>query len=331
MAAKGKVLEILERNRGNYVSGEHLAREAQVSRAAVWKAITTLRSEGYDIQGVTNLGYVLAEQTDRLTAPGIGACLPVSLRNQISIVSFQTIDSTNNEAKRRLMAGEQENGQILLITAESQTAGRGRLGRSFYSPPGTGIYMSLVFTAASSLADAVGITGAAAVAVERAVRRLTGKKAKIKWVNDVFLDGKKICGILTEAVTSLENSRAQQIVVGIGINCSTADFPDALADVAGALQGSDVRRCALCAAVVEELYQFIQQLSDRPWMEEYRRASMVLGKTVLCIQGTNSFPAVAEEIDDTGGLVVRLEDGTRKTLHSGEISIRLTENSHGMG
>ncbi len=325
MAAKDKVLEILEKNRGRYVSGEILAGQAQVSRAAVWKAITALRRDGYDIQGVTNLGYALAEQTDRLTPAGIGACLPPSLRDQISIVSFDTIDSTNNEAKRRLSAGEQECGGLLLITADQQTAGRGRLGRSFYSPPGTGIYMSLVFTASASLADAVGITGAAAVAVVRAVRRLTGKEAKIKWVNDVFLDGKKICGILTEAVTSLENSHAQQIVVGIGINCSTEDFPDAVADVAGALSGCDVRRCALCAAVAEELCDFIGELSARPWMKEYRRDSLVLGKTVKCIQGTHTYLAAAEEIDNAGGLVVRLEDGRRQTLHSGEISIRLTE------
>jgi len=189
MAAKDKVLEILEKNRGSYVSGEILAGEAQVSRAAVWKAITALRGDGYDIQGVTNLGYALAEQTDRLTPAGIGACLPPSLRDQISVVSFETIDSTNNEAKRRLLAGEQDGEKILLITADQQTAGRGRLGRSFYSPPSTGIYMSLIFTASASLADAVGITGAAAVAVVRAIRRLTGKEAKIKWVNDVFLDG----------------------------------------------------------------------------------------------------------------------------------------------
>ena len=113
--------------------------------------------------------------------------------------------------------------------------------------------------------------------------------------------------------------------MGIGINCSTEDFPDAVADVAGALHGCDVRRCALCAAVTEELCGFIEQLSTRLWMEEYRRDSLVLGRTVKCIQGTHTYFAVAEAIDDAGGLVVRLEDGTRQTLHSGEISIRLTE------
>jgi len=152
MAAKDKVLEILEKNRGSYVSGEILAREAQVSRAAVWKAITALREDGYDIQGVTNLGYALAEQTDRLTPAGIGACLPASLRDHISVVSFESIDSTNNEAKRRLLTGEQDSERILLITADQQTAGRGRLGRSFYSPPSTGIYMRLIFTASAYLA-----------------------------------------------------------------------------------------------------------------------------------------------------------------------------------
>ncbi len=323
MSAKEKILEILEENRGDFVSGEFLAEQTQVSRAAVWKAITALRANGYEIQGVTKLGYALAEDTDRLTAAGIGACLSPALRDHVSILSYDTLDSTNNEAKRQLAAGSLTDGQMLLIAAEQQTAGRGRLGRSFYSPPGTGIYMSFVFTAAASLADAVGITGAAAVAVVRAVRCLTGKAPQIKWVNDVFLEGKKICGILTEAVTSLENSRAQQIVVGIGINCATMDFPEEIAAVAGSLGACSVRRCALCAAVAQELWGFIQQLSARPWMEEYRAASLVLGKEILCIQGEHTFGAVAQAIDDDGGLVVRCADGSLETLHSGEISVRV--------
>lgn len=326
MSAKEKILEVLEKNRGGYVSGELLAREAHVSRAAVWKAITALRADGYNIQGVTKLGYALAADTDRLTAAGIGACLSPELREKVSICSFESLDSTNNEAKRQLSAGGLSPEQVLLITAEEQTAGRGRLGRSFYSPFGTGIYMSFVFTASTSLADAVGITSAAAVAVVRAVKRLTGKVVQIKWVNDVFMDGKKICGILTEAVTSLENSRAQQIVVGIGINCATVDFPGEIGAVAGSLHETDVRRCALCAAVTEELYDFIGQLSRRPWMKEYRAASLVLGKEILCIQGEHTFSAVAEEIDDTGGLVVRCADGTRQVMHSGEVSVRLADH-----
>ncbi|MCI8610677.1 MAG: biotin--[acetyl-CoA-carboxylase] ligase [Clostridiales bacterium] len=324
MSAKEKILEILEENRGGYVSGEFLAAQVQISRAAVWKAITALRGQGYDIQGVTKLGYALAEDTDRLTAAGIGACLSPVLREQLSILSYETLDSTNNEAKRLLTADGLDDGKMLLITAEQQTAGRGRLGRSFYSPLGTGIYMSFVFTASASLADAVGITGAAAVSVVQAIRRLTGKEPQIKWVNDIFLEGKKICGILTEAVTSLENSRAQQIVVGIGINCATADFPKEVAAVAGSLGADSVRRCALCAAVVEALCGFIGQLGERSWMEEYRAASLVLGREILCIQGENTFLAVAEAIDDDGGLVVRCTDGSSKTLHSGEISVRLT-------
>ena len=182
MSAKEKILEILEENRGGYVSGELLAAQVQVSRAAVWKAITALRSQGYDIQGVTKLGYALAEDTDRLTAAGIGACLSPNLREQLSILSYDTLDSTNNEAKRLLAVDGLADGKMLLITAEQQTAGRGRLGRSFYSPLGTGIYMSFVFTASASLADAVGITGAAAVSVVRAIRRLTGKEPQIKWI-----------------------------------------------------------------------------------------------------------------------------------------------------
>ena len=327
MTTKEKVLEVLERGRGTYVSGEMLAAELHASRAAVWKAITALRAEGYQIQGVNKRGYALSGDTDRLTAAGIGACLSPALSEKIEICAYDSVDSTNNEAKRRIAAGmgTLSPDRALLIVAERQTAGRGRMGRSFYSPGGSGLYMSFVFTAAASLADAVGITGAASVAVVRAIRACTGKEAAIKWVNDVLLDGKKVCGILTEAVTSLENGHTGQIVVGIGINCGAAEFPEEVASVAGSV--GEVRRCALCAAVTEELYGFMQQLTQRPWMEEYRRASAVLGKEIRCIQGEHSFLATALEIDESGGLVVRRADGTCETLHSGEISIRFQEKS----
>ena len=326
MTTKEKVLAALERHRGTHVSGEMLAQELHASRAAVWKAIQALRGEGYKIAGVNNRGYALSDDTDRLTAAGISACLSKALSEKIDICAFDSVDSTNNEAKRRIAAAHSlPADRAMLIVAESQSAGRGRMGRSFYSPPESGLYMSFVFTVAADLSDAVGITGAASVAVVRAIRACTGKETQIKWVNDVLLDGKKVCGILTEAVTSLENGHTGQIVVGIGINCGAADFPEEVAAVATSV--GKVRRCALCAAVAEELYGFVEHLADRPWMEDYRAASAVLGKEIRCIQGENVYEAVAVAIDDMGGLTVRREDGACQTIRSGEVSVRFTENS----
>ena len=207
----------------------------------------------------------------------------------------------------------------MLVVGGEQTAGRGRQGKSFYSPAKTGVYLSLVIHPMSRLQDAVTATTAAAVAVCRAVEDLTDKKPGIKWVNDVYLDGRKICGILTEAVTDFETQTVTSVIVGIGINVSTESFPD---DVENAsCLNVNVSRARLIAAVANELNRIVNS-SYEDYIDYYRSRSIIIGEDIdVVINGEHTY-ARALGIDNQGGLEIQLSDGTLTTLHSGEISIR---------
>ena len=230
---------------------------------------------------------------------------------------FEEIDSTNNEAKRMCASGEKSPA---LIVAESQTAGRGRLGRSFYSPAESGVYFSILFPSPAPLKSAVSVTGAAAVAVMRAIRTLTGKQTSIKWVNDLYLDGKKVCGILAEAVSVQDG--AQHLIVGIGINLSTSDFPDDLQNKAGSL-GATVPRAALIAAVWRELLPFLLDPNSREWLDDYRAHSCVIGKPIVWSRGTETHEGITLAINDNGELLVQSPNSPPETLRTGEISVKM--------
>ena len=235
---------------------------------------------------------------------------------EISLRVFREIDSTNSEAKRLAADGA---SAPALIVAESQTAGRGRMGRSFYSPAQTGVYFSFLYQAASPLENAVTVTGAASVAVMRAIRALCGRQTQIKWVNDLYLDGKKVCGILAEAV-SIANA-APQVIVGIGINLRTADFPPELTQKAGSVGAEKTVRAELIAAVWRELKPFLCDPFDISWLSDYRAHSCVIGKPITWTRAGETFSGLAVGIDDSGALEVRLPDGTADYLRTGEISV----------
>jgi len=249
----------------------------------------------------------------RLSCEQIQAALP-----DVRVEVFPELDSTNAEAKRRLKNGLCE---PLLLVAEHQTAGRGRQGRSFYSPDGTGIYMTLVVHPNAPLTDAVSVTTRASVAVCRAIRRLTGLNAEIKWVNDLYYNGKKICGILVEAVSDFAESLTKSLVIGVGVNVTTQDFPKELPEAASL--GTAVNRSRLTAAIAEELLRETADLHDKSYLSDYRAWSLVLGKKIVWTMDGVKREALAVEIDGEGGLVIREEDGTVRTLRSGEISVRL--------
>lgn len=311
MALKNDILyELL--NAKDYISGEALAEKFGKSRAAVWKNINSLKKDGYDISAVTNRGYILTENNNLISPSSISAYL----QKDIDILYYPSIDSTNNCCKRLLADGRQ--GEFL-VTADEQTAGRGRQGKSFYSPALTGVYFSLVLRPETTLQNAVTATTAAAVAVCRAIEKLTDKKPKIKWVNDVFLDGKKICGILTEAVTDFESGTVDSVIIGIGINISTIDFPENV-EQAGCLN-TTVSRSALIGEVCRELMN-IAGGDYKSFIDYYRSHSLVIGKKIKFIQKGKVTDATALAIDETGGLEVETENGERLTLRSGEISIR---------
>lgn len=324
MSVKESVLKILEENRETSISGEELAKYLSVSRAAVWKAINALRGEGYNITAVTNRGYQLTKDNDLLSAEGIKIFLnPKYNENYIRV--YKTIDSTNQEAKKILMDDDIPHGTVLL--SEEQTAGRGRFQRKFFSPSNKGIYMSVILRPNIELSKAIHITTSAAVSVCRAIENLTNKRPKIKWVNDIFLDEKKICGILTEATGNFESGRVENVVVGIGINFKTkeADFPDDIKDVAGSIfegEEPNITRNQLVAEILNELLYMCDNLEDKSIMQEYKVLSFVLGKKVSFLKNNRLNKAKAVDISDEGALVVQYENGDLDYLNSGEISVK---------
>lgn len=312
MGTKEDVLKILINNADSFISGEALAKQLSLSRAAVWKAIKGLQKLGYTIDAVTNRGYRLNEQNDIITEKSLKKFLDFD----VDVLYYPVIDSTNNEAKRLVNDGS---GKPMLLVAEEQTNGRGRQGKSFYSPPLTGIYMTLVTHPMSRLANAVTATTAASVAVCRAVEELTQLKPKIKWVNDVYLDGKKICGILTEAITDFETQTVSSVIIGIGMNIKTIDFPSEVENAASL--NVNISRVKLIACIANHLNRILC-CDYSEFITYYRSHSMIIGEQIHFIKNTKVTPAMAMDIDDTGGLVVRLENGEITTLRSGEISIR---------
>ena len=333
MSTKGNVLKALEENKGTTVSGEELATLLNRSRAAIWKAIQELRKEGYHIDAITNKGYCLSQDSDMLSVEGILPYLSDSTAAD-RIHVFKQLESTNLTAKRMALDGAPAE---TVVIAEEQTKGKGRMGRSFYSPSGSGIYMSFILAPRFDTAKSVLITTAASVAVCKAIEKVTGISCQIKWVNDVYMNEKKICGILTEAVTDFESGRIHYIVLGIGINYSTSKtaFPKELSGIAGSLyEGATedhISRNRLIAETINQVFAVNERLESREFISEYKARSFVLGKEIRIIPTIGpdaernfdeGIPATVMDIDGDGGLVVKYQDGTVSTLNSGEISIR---------
>ena len=326
MSVKKDLLETLEKNRGKYCSGEELAQLFQVSRAAIWKAVGQLKQEGYEIKAVQNKGYFLEENCDLISEQGIRAALKEECQT-IPIVIKKEMTSTNIEAKQ---AAALKPIHGMLFVAEQQTAGRGRRGRSFVTLKGKGIYMSLVLCPDVQSSDVIYLTTAASVAVVRAIQKLTGIETGIKWVNDIYKNGKKLCGILSEAVTDCESGQIDSIVVGIGINFSidTQTIPEELKHIETALYEEDkedikgITRNQLIAEVVNQMLSLCKELSSHSFITEYKEHSILLGKEIDVIDGENQKRAKAVDIDEQGGLVVEYPDGKRQILHTGEVSIR---------
>lgn len=326
MSTKSELLALLEKQGDAHLSGEEAAARLHVSRAAVWKAVKALRGGGLQVESVPGLGYRLAPGSDVLSADAVAACMP---ENAPPVRVLEEVDSTNLEAKRWAIDGAPHGA---MVVAAAQTAGRGRLGRSFSSPPG-GLYLSVVLRPSGQMpaSQVVLITPAAAVAACRAVQQLCGVSLGIKWVNDLYIEKKKCCGILTEASTGFENGAIEYLVTGIGINYTTPQsaFPPEVAPVATALFPADgahrvppVPRARLAAAVHTQLLQAFEKLAQKAFLEEYRARSIVLGKEVT-VMATPPYQAKAVAIDDEARLVVENAAMDRLALAHGEISVRL--------
>ena len=326
ITVKDRVLLILEENKGNTISGESLAKALNVSRAAVWKAMKQLQDEGYEITAGTNRGYCLDPNSDVLSMQGIESYVRATPQPRVMV--YESVDSTNKLAKSLAIEGALHG---TCVAANAQTAGRGRLGRSFFSPPQSGIYLSIILRPEIDITKATLITTMASVATATAISDVCGIETDIKWVNDLYYQGKKVCGILTEAVTNFETGKIDSIVVGIGINSAppNCDLPDEIKGIYGFIPGSfSFSRNQLTAEVISRVMELCSQVEDGDYsfIEEYRRRSMVVGKKIDVFKGGlkhDPFHATAIDVDKFGGLIVKYENGKTETLTSGEISIRV--------
>ena len=327
MSTKKYVLELLENQGGQSISGEHLAKQLGVTRNAVWKAVKELKKDGYKIEAVTNKGYRLSDDNDILSVQGM---LPFLSNKEIAqnITLYPSLESTNTTAKELAIAGA---GHGTIIIADSQSAGRGRYNRSFYSPDGQGIYISFVLRPSKhNLANnPTLITSYAAVSVCQAIEATTGKKPKIKWVNDIFLDGKKICGILTEAITDFETGNMQWIVLGIGINYITpaSGFPKEIEHIAGAVFSNNkptITRNCLAAELINRILDFEEAWNRDNIFGQYKERLFILGERITVTESSGAFfDAIAIDIDNTGRLIVKKNNGELTSLSAGEVSLKL--------
>ncbi|MCI8650492.1 MAG: biotin--[acetyl-CoA-carboxylase] ligase [Anaerotruncus sp.] len=325
MPTRQLVLDRLEQACGNFLSGEQLAQELKVSRAAIWKAVNQLKKEGYPITAVTNRGYALDVRADILSEQGVRAAL-LPQYNQLPIRVYKELASTNLQAKQLALKGAPNQ---LVVLCDQQTEGRGRYERPFVSPEG-GIYMSVLLRPHPCIHEPVLLTIAAAVAVSEALEALCEETICIKWVNDLYCKGKKICGILTEAITDFESGAINEIVLGIGINYTTPStaFSEELRSIAGSLYPNGnppVSRVRVVAEILNRLLPMWENLDQKQFLEKYRKRCYILGQEVVVLSAQESYPARALDIDIHGRLVVELPDHTRQVLRNGEISVHPTQ------
>lgn len=319
------VLTLLRSRPGEYLSGERMSQELGVSRAAVWKAVTVLRQAGYEIDSAPNRGYRLVSAPDILEPEELTQALKGGRLGR-EVVCLPEVDSTNTEVKRRAMAGAEDG---LAVLADRQTGGRGRLGRSFQSPAGQGLYLSILLRPPLPPQRVVNLTAWTAVAICDGVEAACGVRPGIKWPNDIVLGGRKLCGILTEMELEGETGALQWVAVGIGTNISQRpeDFAEEVRPVAIslAMAGCSVRRGELAVCQLQALDRMYRDFLDgrvEPWLEKYRRDCVTVGHPVALLRGGSREEAFAEVIDDDFCLVVRHPDGRRETVSTGEVSVR---------
>jgi len=318
---KDQVLALLKGTQ-DFLSGEEMSRRLKISRAAVHMAVTQLRGEGYEVRSATNRGYRLMSAPDRLN---MGEILPWLPKGRAERVLFlECVESTNTFLRRETSAPAG-----MTVVAGEQTGGRGRQGRSFYSPRDMGVYLSMLVRPDASHADIAGVSACAAVAVSDAIEAVSGARPGVKWVNDLLLGGKKICGILTELAVEAETGRVEHLIVGAGVNVnqSPGDFPEELRDIATSVRaftGKGVDRGRLAGEMIRGLDALFSGWPDNKpkYLEAYRRDCVTLGREVVITQGDSVRHAFSEDLGDDFSLIVRFPDGRRETLRYGDLSVR---------
>jgi len=320
---KRRILSVLKKNKGLFISGESISNELSISRTAVWKHINTLREEGYDIESLPKKGYRLLSSPDILTLEEIEEYLTTNFIGR-NIYYFESLASTNTKAKE-IALNEQEG---TIIIAEEQTKGKGRLGRNWISPKKKGIWMSIILKPKLLPSEVAKLTLIGAVAVNRGLEDM-GVGSYIKWPNDILIDGKKVCGILTEMTCELNMINFVVMGIGINVNLDREDFSEELRDKATSIRlatGEEVDRKRLVGSILnylEELYIPFEERGDiSKTIEICRKKSILIGREVKVIRGDEELIGKALDIDDEGQLIVEFKDGKIKKLFSGEVSIR---------
>ncbi len=316
---KSEVLRLLE-EKNEYVSGKAISAELEISRNMVWKYISSLKNEGYDIK-TSRKGYLLVSKNNELSEYEIRKNLKIK---DMSFHIYKTTGSTNTVARQMAEKGAKEKTVVL---ASEQTQGRGRMGRSFYSPDGSGIYMSIVLRPDIAISDAILVTTCAAISVCKAIEKVSPKKAEIKWVNDIYLEGKKACGILTEAAVNVENAKPEYVVLGIGVNLFEGEngFPDDIKNIATAVFNSqsdaEKYKNELVSHILNYFFEYYENITDKAFYSEYRDRMFLIGKPVKVLSQPE-YDAEVLDIDEQFRLKVRTECGEEKLLNSGEVSTR---------
>ena len=328
MTTKEKLLALLEDSKGTFFSGEEIARTLQVSRAAVWKAVNALREDGYTIDAATNKGYRLSPDSDILSPQGIRRFLKPEYRD-LDLTVLPTAPSTNALVREKANQGRPEG---CIIIACEQTDGRGRYGRQFFSPVDSGVYLSLLLRpTAYSPQQATCLTAAAAAAMCQAIEAVTGQQPGIKWVNDIFLHGKKVCGILTEAAVGLETGTLNYMVLGAGVNLypPVKGFPEEIQPIAGSVleRSCPEAKNRLVGEFLNRFWDFYTHPECRAYLEDYRSRSLAIGQNVTVLSAGRAVSAYAYGIDDDFRLLVRYENGDTEALSYGEIRIQLDESA----
>lgn len=323
---KDHVLAILK-NAETYVSGEKISNQLGITRSAVNLAVKTLRQEGYMISSSTNKGYLLEsnKDLDLLTVGELLAILPKSRMK--TVICLDSTDSTNNELRKMAFDGA-TSGTVVI--ANEQSDGRGRRGRKFVSPKNTGIYFSMLFRPNCPPPECTTITAWTAVAVARAIYHVANIHPSIKWVNDLYLNNKKICGILSEMSVENESDHVQHIIIGIGINVNqpASAFPEDLQDIATSIYaetGEKISRAKLVAALIKEMDKMFAEwpAASASYLETYRKYNLTTKENMAIVSGNKQIPITVLGINEDFSLKVQYKDGRVENLSSGEVSVKL--------
>jgi len=324
MSTKQQLLIHLKECKGTWISGESLAHRMTISRTAIWKHIRTLREEGYVIESSQKKGYLLRQSSDLLLAHEIQEGLNTSVFGKRDIQYFRHTDSTNNRAKLFASEGAPEG---TLVVAEEQTRGRGRRGRTWFSPPGEGIYASIILRPSISPNEAPKLTLMASVAAAETLLSMTSLAINIKWPNDIIINGRKIAGILTEISTEME--RIDYVVIGVGINVNTPrkSLPPDIEDTATSVlmeTGNLFPRISLLRAYLEWLEIYYTTFMTRgfePVMKRWKHLAGIIGRQISVDLIDRVRTGEVIDVDKDGFLILREHDGTLERIISGDVTL----------